>query len=148
MDADNHTRTRRLRRAPAAHAAAAVAAAVCLAAGLGGCSVGRSATGEAVIGLKAGWHPDTDAAQVAAGTVGTMLFGPAGGTAAVGLVGALGGLLGWSRQKARAERAEGRHEGWDERELASHALGAPSAGGAGAGDVRAAGGGEAGAVTA
>ena len=99
--------------------AAAIVAAVFLGGVLAGCAVGQSATGEAVIGVKAGWHPDADRASVAAGTIGTMLFGPAGGTAAVGLAGALAGLFGWSRQKARAERAEGRHDGWDEREAAA-----------------------------
>lgn len=104
-----------------------------------GCSVGRGADGTAVIGFPAGWHPDTDALAVGAGTIGTMLFGPAGGAAAASTVAAIAGALGWrgsakraAEEARRAERLSGREEGWDERERAAgvqQPIGVPVGGG-------------------
>lgn len=102
-----------------------------------GCvAVGKGANGEAIIGLKAGLHPDADDVDrvsnaVGAGitaVTGNPVIGQAASWAAAGVLGllGLGGATAATRasrkaaeERARAERSEGRHAGWEERELAA-----------------------------
>lgn len=86
-------------------------AALCCFPCLLGCAVGKTASGEAVIGVTAGISPDADAAQAAGAAIGS-LFGPGGAVIGGTVATAVAGLLGWAR-------SAGRHKGWSEREEAA-----------------------------
>lgn len=110
-----------------------------------GCvSVGRDADGNAIIGFAAGVSPDRDDSQAIGGAVGAVTTAATGnpvvGAAAATLTTGVLGLLGLggagtvavrnakkaSDERARAERSEGRHSGWEERELAAASVRLPS----------------------
>lgn len=90
-----------------------------------GCAVGKSASGEAVIGVPVGISPDASDAQAIGAGIGS-LFGPGGAAAGGALAAGLAGLLGWGRSAAARRTAEakaaelsGAERGWTEREQAA-----------------------------
>jgi hypothetical protein len=101
---------------------ACIAGIVFAIAALSGCAVGRTADGGAVLGLRAGTHPDAGAVVAAGQAIGGIFGGPAGsiigGTLATTLLGAFGVAAHNSTKRREAERkaaeSEGRHTGFDE----------------------------------
>ena len=82
-----------------------------------GCAVGRSEEGGIVLGVEAGRLVETGEQ---AGAVAVETVAQAIGLGGLGL-GGIGAVLvrNWKRASERAAIAEGRHAGWDERELAA-----------------------------
>ena len=82
-----------------------------------GCAVGRSQEGGVVLGVEAGRLVET---TEQAGAVAIETVAQAVGLGGLGL-GGIGAVLvrNWKRASERAAQAEGRHTGWDERELAA-----------------------------
>lgn len=89
------------------------AVSLCLVLVLAGCAIGKAGDGSYVAGFPVGAANEDaqDAANLAAGTIGTMLGGPAGQAIGLGVVGIVGSMLGW-RTRATVHTAENR--GYDE----------------------------------